>query len=89
MEVNESNYDTLQKVMDITDTDYEITWRDAENIKGYIDQSEIVDMLNDLLKVIERLNVKYEEFEEDVRENYQPKPFDPWEEYGISPNEFH
>ena len=78
MQVDESNYETLQKASDITCVDYEIKWQDAENINGYIELESLVDMVKDLIyeygvlkEKFEGLDMEYEEFKSEVRENYK------------------
>jgi len=61
MKVNESNFELLKKVSDITMTDYEIIWKDAENIDGYIDENTILGMMEDLILEVDRLKEELEE----------------------------
>lgn len=78
MKVDESNYDTLQKASEITDVDYEIQWKNAENITGYIELDALVDMIKDLIyeygvlqEKYEGLDMEYEDFKREVREDYK------------------
>ena len=86
MKVDESNFETLEKVSKITLTDYEIRWFDAENIDGYIDSSSLFDMVEDLLLEVERLNEEIEDMKQDIEENYKPIPYA--EQVGISDRDF-
>lgn len=89
MKIDESNYETFRKVEKLTEVDYDINWEDAENINGTISVESLYYMVEDLIYELERQKEKYEELEEDLKENYEPKPFDPYEEYGINENDFH
>lgn len=72
MEVNETNFDVLQSASRLTKTDYEIIWKDAENIEGYITEDSLVSMLEDLIGEVERLEEEKEDLERDMRDNYKP-----------------
>lgn len=72
MEVNETNFDVLQSASRLTGTDYEIIWKDAENIEGYITEDSLVSMLEDLVGEVERLEEEKEDLERDMRDNYKP-----------------
>ena len=86
MIVDESNFETLDKVSKITDTDYDIRWYDAENIKGYIDADEMLCMIDDLLYKIDSLQEKIYDIEQDVQDNYKRIPVT--ELIGISDSDF-
>ena len=72
--------------------------RGEENMKEMLERwkkSKDSDLRN-AFEIIEELQDKYEslqeEFEDykkDVDENYEQKPFNPYEEYGISESDFH
>lgn len=72
MKVDESNYETLDKVSKITLTDYEIRWFDAENIDGYIDANNLFSMIEDLLSEIDKLEEENEDIKNDIESNYRP-----------------
>lgn len=86
MKVDETNYGILKKVSDITLTDYEIMWFDAENIDGYIENDNLVSMLENLLYEYDKLQEKYDDLESDLESNYRAIPIA--EQYGISEREF-
>lgn len=71
MKVDESNYEILSKASDITCTDYEIKWFDAENIKGYIEVDSLLSMIEDLICEIHYQKEKYEDLEQDIKDNYK------------------
>ena len=75
MRVDESNYDALHKVSQITHVDYEIIWKDAENIEGYIDANGLFCMIEDLLYELDVQKEKYDDLLEDLRDNYRPIPY--------------
>lgn len=72
MKVNESNYDILKRVEDITNTDYEIKWFDAENIDGYIESESLISMIEDLIGKVENLEEEIEDIKSDRDSNYRP-----------------
>ena len=88
MKIDENNYETIKKVESITLGDYNIYWKDAENIDGYIDSYDMFNMVSDLLCEVESLHELIQDMKEDITENYERKPFDPYAEYGISEKDF-
>lgn len=89
MKIDESNYETIKKAESITLGDYDIYWKDAENIDGYILPENMFVMIQDLICEVESLQELIQDMKEDIAENYERKPFDPYEEYGISEKDFH
>lgn len=71
MKVDETNFETFEKVRKITLTDYEIKWFNAEEIDGYIDPDGMLAMIEDLLCEIDRLKEETEEREQDIADNYK------------------
>jgi len=86
MKVNETNYSILNRASNITGTDYEIRWFDAENIDGYIDEDSIISMIEDLIGEIDRLEEEKQDIENYYKDNY--KPISASEMYGISDRDF-
>lgn len=86
MKVDETNYEILKKASDITLTDYEIMWFDAENVDGYIESDNLVSMLENLLYEYDKLQEKYDDLESDLESNYRAIPVA--EQYGINEREF-
>lgn len=86
MRVDESNFETLKRASDITLTDYDIKWFDAENIDGYIDADNIISMIEDLIYEIGCLKEKIEDREQDIKDNYRRIPTA--EQVGISNKDF-
>ena len=74
MKVNESNYDIFERVRKITLTNYEIIWKDAENIDGYIDPEGMLAMIEDLVCEVDRLKEEAEDRERDIEDNYVHRP---------------
>ena len=89
MRVDESNFETLKKTMDITLVDYEINWYDAENIKGHIESDELLSIIDDLIVEYHVLEEKLEEQKEYCNQYHTDKKIDPYDEYGLNPNDFH
>lgn len=80
---NEKEMETLTKVSEITGVDY--------NGKEWNEDITIESLINALDDMIYEYHNKEEEIEDlkhDLEENYQPKPFDPYDEYGVSRNDF-
>lgn len=75
-----------EKISDITGTDYEVAKHNNNYILAY---PYIEMMLKDLVCAYEVLEEKLEDLKQDVKENYEPKKFNPWEEYGLNPNDYH
>ena len=74
MRIDESNYETFERVNKITGTDYGIIWKDAENIEGVIDIDGLYAMIEDLICEIDRLKEETEEREQDIQDNYIHRP---------------
>ena len=71
MKVDESNYEILSKASDITFTDYEIKWFDAENINGYIETDCLLSMIEDLILEVEHQKELYEDLQQEIKDNYK------------------
>lgn len=91
LQVNEENYKILKKVEVITSTDCDsdIVWMDKKNKRGYIFPDALYSMIEELLYEYDLLQEKLEDTIDDRNENYQPIPFNPYDEYGISESDFH
>lgn len=88
MKVTGDNYDILKKASDITLVDYDIKWFDAENSDGYIDSDGLLSMIEDLILEYNHKEEELEDLKQDLEDNYQPRKIDPYEEYGVSRNDF-
>lgn len=86
MLVDESIFGILEKVSNITMTDYEIRWFNSENIEGHIEAECMLSMIEDLLCEIEHLEEKIEDIIQDRNDNYKPIPYA--EQVGISDRDF-
>ena len=86
MLVNESNFETLEKASKITGVDYDIKWYDAEDIKGYIYEYNLLTIIEDLTVEINRLEETIEDIETDKRDNY--RPISQAEQIGINDKDF-
>jgi len=60
MKVDETNYEILQRISDITKVEYEIKWFDAEDIDGYVDTNIVLAMLEDMICEVDRLKEELE-----------------------------
>ena len=87
MRIDESNWEVIDRAEKILFTDYEKQWYDAENIDGYIETEELIQIIDDLCSKVDRLQEEKENQEEMIREHY--KPISPYEFYGINEDMFH
>lgn len=71
--------ETLKKVEKITYTDYEIDGQ-------YVPIEKFMFMIEDLLIELDKAEEKYNDLEEQLRENY--RPISVAEQYGISERDF-
>lgn len=71
----------LKEIENITDVDY-------ENKGDLVPISSIAYMLKDLIYENNLKSQEIENLKEDVKERYELKEFNPYEEYGISEREF-
>lgn len=68
-----------EKVIEITDVDY----------RGMLTVEDIQNIIKDLICEYNRLKEKYEDLEEDLRQNYKPIDIDYYDYYGVSERDFH
>lgn len=54
----------------------------------YIKQDDLLSAIDELYDSVGFLEEKIEDLEQDIQENYEPKKFNPYKEYGISKSEF-
>lgn len=76
MKINEKNYETLQRAYDITGKLNKIFWRDAENIDGYIDDDDVIELLN---VMIDEYNGKRDELQELINYIDRDTEYDPYD----------
>lgn len=72
MKIDENVFDIINKVHEITLTDYEIKWFDAENINGYIESDVLLNIIQDLICEIEHKEEEIEDIKQDIESNYRP-----------------
>lgn len=56
--------------------------------KYYITNEEYHSVMDELYDSYCHLEERIEDMEYDIQENYEPKKFDPYKEYGVSKNDF-
>lgn len=71
----------IKEASDITRENYEI-------VDDFIDIEELFGVIETLIYTANDWKEKYQDLETDLEENYELKPFDPYEEYGISQSDF-
>lgn len=81
--------------VELRDEDIKIIEK-AEKIVGYLERNGNYVNLDDLIGIIDnlvyeanRLEEKIEDLNKDIEDNYEPRKFDPYEEYGVSESMFH
>ena len=76
--LNENEYQRIQKVSNLTNTDYELNG-------NFIPVENLMSVIEDLVYELNNLEKKYKDLEEDLETNYKPIPVD----YGISDRDFY
>lgn len=71
MRIDEYVFEKIKKVKEKTMTDYNIIWKDKENVEGYITADDLFTMVEDLLYEIDHLEEKIEDLEN--KENFDPR----------------
>lgn len=89
MKVDENNFGVLQDAYNITGSKSNIYWKDAENLEGYIDTDEVIDLMEELIECYEKLRQDMIDLEEDIKENYELKKINYYDIYGLNENDFH
>ena len=91
MRVDETNFGILRRAEDMLGTDYEINITNDDDIKGFIDDDNVSQMIDDLCMEIDRLKESLDDlkeyYEEQIKECY--KPISPYEFYGVNEDMFH
>lgn len=77
----------FNRICEITNQDYE-AGKSADEEFAILFR-DVDAMLYDLVEQYGVLEEKYCDLQEDLKEYYEPKKFDPYQEYGISESEFH
>lgn len=75
--LNESEYQRIQTVSNLTNTDYELNG-------NFIPVESLLSIIEDLVYELNNLEEKYNDLEEDLETNYKPIPID----YGLSDRDF-
>lgn len=68
-----------KKVIKITEVDY----------TGMLTIEDIENIIKDLIHEYNRLKEKYDDLEEDLKENYELKKIDYYDYYGVSKEDFY
>lgn len=82
LEINDSDIQYLEKTEKLLGTDY-------ERKGNYIELDSLICMIRDLLWEVDNLEEKITDLERDIEDNYEPRRFNPYEEYGVSESMFH
>lgn len=76
--------DGLEKINEAS----KITFTDYELLGNFIPVENMMNVIEDLLLEVDRLEEKYKDMEQDIENNYELKNVNPYEEYGISERDF-
>ena len=91
MRVDEDNYGVFRRAEDMLNTDYEINITNDDECKGFIDNDNVAQMIDDLCSEVDRLKEELEEqkeyYENQIKDYY--KPVSPYEIYGVNEDMFH
>lgn len=70
--------DLIEKVMNITFTDYDVIslYNREKEKETYINIDNLLVALEDLLNEYNHLQEEYDDFKQDVQDNYRPMPID-------------
>lgn len=60
MRIDESNFETFDTVQKLCGYNYDIIWTDSHNLKGHVDPDVMLDMIEDLICEIHRLQEQLE-----------------------------
>lgn len=80
--------ETYLRVQEETFTEYNNLAVDKEKEKVLVDSDTIEAMLEDLITELGVMKEKYQDLQEDLENNYEPKKVDYYEEYGLSRSDF-
>lgn len=89
MRIEGNDYKIVEKAEEVTGTTSDIVWLNKEEKSGYWFGESMFSMIEELLMEIDRLKEVNEDLIQDRDENYEPKKFNPYNEYGISEDNFH
>ena len=80
--MSEADRVILNEVSEVTMTDYGME-------QYFIPIENLFVALKDLLCEYHHKEEELKDLKNDIRENYEPKKFDPYEEYGVSKKDFY
>lgn len=91
MRIDESNYSVLRRAEEILKIDFSINITNDDECKGFIDEDNVIEMIDELCTEIDELREQLEDqeerYEDIISDYYNPKS--PYEIYGVSENDFH
>ena len=87
MKIDEASYRIINDAMTILNKNYEIHWFDKDLITGFIDDEEILTIIEDLIYEVDHLNETIEDMKNDIESNY--RPLTKAEQYEISDRDFY
>lgn len=72
MKIDEGLYRIISRATEISGREYNVYWRDSENIEGFIDPDELLTAVDDLIGEYERIEEELEDLKNDMESNYVP-----------------
>lgn len=71
MKVDEKVNYILEEAYKLTGTDYNVYWRDHDEIDGFVEPEDVMKLLEDLVEQYKVLEEMHEDLKKDVEEHYQ------------------
>lgn len=80
-ELTDEDLEKLEKIAEVTGVDYELRGK-------LVPIDSLIYALKDMLYEYHKKEEELDDLKEDIENNYEPKKIDPYEEYGVSRNDF-
>ena len=80
-DLTDEDLEKIKEISEVTGVDYEL--------KGnLVPVDSLIYALKDMLYEYHNKEEELEDLHQDIEDNYEPKKIDPYEEYGVSRNDF-
>lgn len=87
MKIDQSVWYTLSDAIEITGKDYHIKWFDKDLFEGYIDEDDLLNLIDDVTYRADKYKYELEELRNDLLDNY--RPISKAEQYEIHERDFY
>ena len=84
--LSENDFNILQRISEKRRLKIDI--KDIDN-EYWVSTDELLNLVCELDDTIDEEQERYRDLEQDMRDNYELKKFDPYEHYGVSRSDFH